>query len=413
MSKSTFKILFYLRKNYVNKEGKASIMIRITVNGEMSQFSSKLDVEPRLWDTKLGRLSGNGAKARQVNNMLDDIRTALNNHYRYIESRDSFVTAEKVKNAFLGYEVKQQTLLELFKQHNEDAEKLCGISKAPATLVKYDRTYRRLEEFMKVKYRISDIALREIDHKFVTDFEFYLRTVSRCNENTTGKFMQIFRKIVLIAKNNGWITVDPFANYHIHMKAVDRGYLTEEELERILKKDFQSQRLEQVRDIFIFSCFTGLAYIDVYNLKKENICTSFDGSKWLKLHRQKTATPVNLPLLKIPLAILEKYEGKLKNNRVLPVLSNQKANSYLKEIADLCGIKKNITFHTARHTFATTTTLSKGVPIETVSKLLGHTNIKTTQIYARITNEKIREDMKVLASKLTSIEDVALKSNVI
>ena len=174
MSKSTFKILFYLRKNYVNKEGKASIMIRITVNGEMSQFSSKLDVEPRLWDTKLGRLSGNGAKARQVNNMLDDIRTALNNHYRYIESRDSFVTAEKVRNAFLGYEVKQQTLLELFKQHNEDAEKLCGISKAPATLVKYDRTYRRLEEFMKVKYRISDIALREIDHKFVTDFEFYL-----------------------------------------------------------------------------------------------------------------------------------------------------------------------------------------------------------------------------------------------
>ena len=160
-------------------------------------------------------------------------------------------------------------------------------------------------------------------------------------------------------------------------------------------------------------CFTGLAYIDVYNLKKENICTSFDGSKWLKLHRQKTATPVNLPLLKIPLAILEKYEGKLKNNRVLPVLSNQKANSYLKEIADLCGIKKNITFHLARHTFATTTTLSKGVPIETVSKLLGHTNIKTTQIYARITNEKIREDMKVLASKLTGIEDVALKSNVI
>ena len=157
------------------------------------------------------------------NSMLDDIRTALNNHYRYVESRDSFVTAEKVRNAFLGYEVRQQTLLELFKQHNEDASKLNGISKAPATLVKYDRTYRRLEEFMKAKYKVSDIALREIDHKFVTDFEFYLRTVSRCNENTTGKFMQIFRKIVLIAKNNGWITIDPFANYHIHMKAASVG----------------------------------------------------------------------------------------------------------------------------------------------------------------------------------------------
>ena len=403
MSKSTFKILFYLRKNYVNKEGKASIMIRITVNGEMSQFSSKLDVEPRLWDTKLGRLSGNGAKARQVNNMLDDIRTALNNHYRYIESRDSFVTAEKVRNAFLGYEVKQQTLLELFKQHNEDAEKLCGISKAPATLVKYDRTYRRLEEFMKVKYRISDIALREIDHKFVTDFEFYLRTVSRCNENTTGKFMQIFRKIILIAKNNGWITIDPFANYHIHMKAVDRGYLTEEELERILKKDFQSQRLEQVRDIFIFSCFTGLAYIDVYNLKKENICTSFDGSKWLKLHRQKTATPVNLPLLKIPLAILEKYEGKLKNNRVLPVLSNQKANSYLKEIADLCGIKKKLTTHTARHSFASVIALANNVSLPNVAKMLGHSSTRMTQHYAKVLDQTILRDMQEVEKQINNL----------
>lgn len=410
MSKSTFRILFYLRKNYLNKSGRAGIMIRLTVNGDMVQFSSKLDIEPALWNTKAGKAAGNSVKARQMNSMLDDIRTALNNHYRYVESRDSFVTAEKVRNAFLGYEVRQQTLLELFRQHNEDASKLNGISKAPATLVKYDRTYRRLEEFMKAKYKVSDIALREIDHKFVTDFEFYLRTVSRCNENTTGKFMQIFRKIVLIAKNNGWLTVDPFANYHIHMKAVDRGYLTEQELERILQKDFDSRRLEQVRDVFIFSCFTGLSYVDVRNLTKENVCTSFDGKLWLRLHRQKTSTAVNLPLLKTPLAILKKYEDKLPDGRLLPVSSNQKLNSYLKEIADVCGIKKNLTFHLARHTFATTTTLAKGVPIETVSKMLGHTNIKTTQIYARITNDKIREDMEMLAGKLEGIENIALKA---
>ena len=410
MSKSTFRILFYLRKNYLNKSGKAGIMVRLTVNGDMVQFCSKLDIEPAQWDTKAGKAIGNSVKARQMNSMLDDIRTALNNHYRYVESRDSFVTAEKVRNAFLGYEVRQQTLLELFKQHNEDASKLNGISKAPATLVKYDRTYRRLEEFMKAKYKVSDIALREIDHKFVTDFEFYLRTVSRCNENTTGKFMQIFRKIVLISKNNGWITIDPFANYHIHMKAVDRGYLTEQELERILEKDFDSRRLEQVRDVFIFSCFTGLSYVDVRNLTKENIVTSFDGKLWLRLHRQKTSTAVNLPLLKIPLAILKKYEDKLPDGRLLPVSSNQKLNSYLKEIADVCGIKKNLTFHLARHTFATTTTLAKGVPIETVSKMLGHTNIKTTQIYARITNDKIREDMEMLAGKLEGIENIALKA---
>ena len=410
MSKSTFRILFYLRKNYLNKSGKAGIMVRLTVNGDMVQFSSKLDIEPALWDTKAGKAIGNSVKARKMNSMLDDIRTALNNHYRYVESRDSFVTAEKVRNAFLGYEVRQQTLLELFKQHNEDASKLNGISKAPATLVKYDRTYRRLEEFMKAKYKVSDIALREIDHKFVTDFEFYLRTVSRCNENTTGKFMQIFRKIVLIAKNNGWITIDPFANYHIHMKAVDRGYLTEQELERILQKDFDSRRLEQVRDVFIFSCFTGLSYVDVRNLTKENVVTSFDGKLWLQLHRQKTSTAVNLPLLKTPLAILKKYEDKLPDGRLLPVSSNQKLNSYLKEIADVCGIKKNLTFHLARHTFATTTTLAKGVPIETVSKMLGHTNIKTTQIYARITNDKIREDMEMLAGKLEGIENIAMKA---
>ena len=356
MSKSTFRILFYLRKNYLNKSGKAGIMVRLTVNGDMVQFSSKLDIEPALWDTKAGKAIGNSVKARQMNSMLEDIRTALNNHYRYVESRDSFVTAEKVRNAFLGYEVRQQTLLELFKQHNEDASKLNGISKAP------------------------------------------------------GKFMQIFRKIVLIAKNNGWITIDPFANYHIHMKAVDRGYLTEQELERILEKDFDSRRLEQVRDVFIFSCFTGLSYVDVRNLTKENIVTSFDGKLWLRLHRQKTSTAVNLPLLKIPLAILRKYEDKLPDGRLLPVSSNQKLNSYLKEIADVCGIKKNLTFHLARHTFATTTTLAKGVPIETVSKMLGHTNIKTTQIYARITNDKIREDMEMLAGKLEGIENIAMKA---
>ncbi len=187
MSKSTFRILFYLRKNYLNKSGKAGIMIRLTVNGDMVQFSSKLDIEPSLWDTKAGKAAGNSVKARQMNSMLEDIRTALSNHYRYVESRDSFVTAEKVRNAFLGYEVRQQTLLELFKQHNEDASKLNGISKAPATLVKYDRTYRRLEEFMKVKYKVSDIALREIDHKFVTDFEFYLRTVQPVQREYYGQ----------------------------------------------------------------------------------------------------------------------------------------------------------------------------------------------------------------------------------
>jgi len=409
MSKSTFKILFYLRKNQVNKDGKVSIMTRLSVNGEVSQFSSKLDVEPELWDVKLGKVAGNSQKSRLLNNLLDDIRTSLKNHYHEIETHEAYVTAEKVRNAFLGYSTKQRTLLELFKSHNEDAKKLVGISKTEATLAKYDRAYRRMGEFMKAKYKITDIALKEINHKFITDFETYLRTVSECNENTTAKFMQTFRMIVIVAKNNGWIYADPFINYKIRLKRVDRGYLTDQEIQTIMEKKFSFTRLEQVRDVFIFSCFTGLSYIDVKQLTVHHICISFDGKQWIMTHRQKTDTPVNVPLLNIPLTILKKYEGKLPKGQLLPVLSNQKLNSYLKEIADLCDIHKNITFHLARHTFATTTTLSKGVPIETVSKMLGHTNIKTTQIYARITNEKISKDMQLLSSKLDDMEKIALK----
>lgn len=410
MSKSTFKILFYVRKNQVNKDGKSGIMVRLSVNGEISQFSSKLEVEPETWDANAQRMTGNSMKSRQFNSLLEDMRTTLKNHYHEIEAHESYVSAEKVRNAFLGITVRQQTLLELFRTYNEDVKKLIGISKSAATYAKYDRCMRRLEEFIQFKYQIKDIALKEISHVFITDFETYLRTESHCNENTTAKFMQTFRMIVIVAKNNGWIFADPFINYKIRLKRVDRGYLTELELQEIMGKEFTCKRLEQVRDIFIFSCFTGLAYIDVHNLTKDNIRISFDGKPWIMTKRQKTDTAVTVPLLKIPQSILKKYDGKYPNGLLLPVLSNQKFNSYLKEIGDLCGINKNITFHMGRHTFATTVTLAKGVPIETVSKMLGHTNIKTTQIYARITNDKISRDMQTLSEKLGGIEKIVLNS---
>ena len=218
--------------------------------------------------------------------------------------------------------------------------------------------------------------------------------------------MQFFKRIILIARNNGILIGDPFANYKIRLEKVDRGYLSEDEIKIILKKKMVSERLEQVRDVFIFSCFSGLAYVDVANLKEDNIRKSFDGNLWIITKRQKTNTDVNVPLLDIPKMILEKYKGKLPNGKVLPIISNQKLNAYLKEIADVCGIKKNLTFHLARHTFATTTTLAKGVPIETVSKMLGHTNIETTQIYARITNNKISNDMQGLDKKFVGIENI-------
>jgi site-specific recombinase XerD len=216
--------------------------------------------------------------------------------------------------------------------------------------------------------------------------------------------MQFFKRIILIARNNGLISIDPFANYKIRITKVDRGYLTQEDVEKILKKQFVTKRLELVRDIFIFSCFTGLSYIDVKNLTKKNVRTSFDTNLWIMTKRQKTKIESNILLLDVPKMILEKYKGKSPNNLLLPILSNQKMNSYLKEIGDVCEIDKELTFHLARHTFATTITLAKGVPIETVSKMLGHTNIRTTQIYARITDSKISNDMQALAGKLQGIE---------
>lgn len=411
MSKSTFTILFYARKNQVNRAGKIGIMIRVSVNGESVQFSSKLDIEPELWDATNQKMLGTTKAVREFNALLDDIRMSLRNHYREIEKYETYVTAEKVRNAFLGITVRQQTLLgTTFRRHNEDVQKLVGISKSAATYRKYDRCFRRVEEFIQAKYRVKDIALKEVTHSFLVGFEQYLRTEKQCCQNTAAKFLQTLRMIIIEAKNNGWIFNDPFANYRIRLKKVDRGYLTDEELQRILQKKMPCGRLEQVRDVFIFSCFTGLAYIDVRNLTKENIRTSFDGKLWIMTHRHKTQTSVNVPLLKVPQMLLKKYEGTLPDGRLLPVLSNQKLNSYLKEIADLCGIEKNITFHLARHTFATTMTLAKGVPIETVSKMLGHTNIVTTQIYARITNDKIGRDMQALAGQLGEIEKIALEA---
>ena len=406
MIKSTFKVLFYLKRNAARKNGSMPIIARITIDGKLAQFSTKIEINPDLWSVSLGRASGYCRESQQTNALMDDIKASLHRIYHEMQRRDSVVTAEKVKNEFLGITEHHDTLLDLFDKHNSDVQKLIGISKSPATYQKYQVTRKHLQTFIESKYKLTDISLKDINHMFITDFEVYLLTTGKCSQNTTAKFMQFFKRIIIVAKNNGLIVGDPFANYKIRIKKVDRGYLTEEEITKIMKKKFSAPRLEHVRDIFIFSCFCGLAYIDVKNLTQNNIRTSFDGNLWIMTKRQKTDTEVNVPLLKIPQMILDKYKGKLPNGMLLPIMSNQKLNSYLKEIGDLCGIDKNLTFHLARHTFATTTTLAKGVPIETVSKMLGHTNIETTQIYARITNSKISRDMQGLSDKFSGVEKI-------
>ncbi len=403
---NTLRVLFYLRKNYVNKDGKTSIMVRVTVNGVRVQFSSKIDIEPHLWNVDASRVIGRSAEVRRINDDLDNIKISLTNHYRNIANREVTVTAEKVRNAFMGITPKGETLMQIFDKYIEDGEKLIGISKAKATIQKYQVTKKRLFEFMNHRYKISDINIKEVNHMFITDFEIFLRSVKGCNANTASKFLQFLKTITIVARNNGWLAHDPYVNYRIKKQAVDRGYLTKEEIAIIAQKELVSERLDQVRDVFLFSCFCGLAYIDLKNLTSKNIVRSFDGKMWIMTHRQKTNIKVTVPLMSIPEMILQKYDGQLEKDRILPIISNQKTNQYLKEIADVCGIEKNLTFHLARHTFATTTTLSRGIPIETVSKMLGHTNIRTTQIYARITNDKISKDMEGLSEQFTDIEDM-------
>jgi site-specific recombinase XerD len=402
--RSTFKTLFYIKKKAVKNNGKAPIMARVTLNGEVSQFSLKCEVDPHDWDPRSGKAIGKTSSAQKLNGLLDNFRASIFQHYREISDREATVTAEKVKNAFLGLQTHNEMLLDLFKKHNQQLEAQVDKCIRRDTYQKYVRTAKRLEEFMKYKYNISDINLKEINHSFICDFDIYLKTIHSCSQNTSVKFMQHFKSIILIAKNNGWIHCDPYSNYKLHLVKTEREYLTEQELENIMKKKFDIKRLEQVRDIFIFSCFTGLAYIDVHNLRKNNIRNTFDNSLWIIGKRIKTNVTYRVPLLDIPKLIIEKYSETVQEDHLLPVISNQKMNSYLKEIAVSCGIDKNLSFHVARHTFATTVTLSKGVSIESVSKMLGHTNIRTTQIYARITDNKIKNDMASLVDKIKNLE---------
>ena len=404
MKKSTFKVLFLIRRNQVDKEGKCAIMIKVTVDGEYERINSTLTIEPELWDASASKAIGRSSKIAEFNKRIEDMRHVLKEHYYDILNRHGYVTAEMVKNAFTGITAKEESLVPLYLQHLEDTKKLIGISKANPTYQKYERMYRRVVEFMKKKYNITDIPLREIKYQFIVDLEFFLRTEYGYSQNTTYKCMKFFKQVINKAIRAGLIFVDPFNGYKISVQRVDRGYLTEDELCKMMQKEFASKRLEQVRDIFIFACFTGLAYIDLANLRVDNIQKMFDGRLWIVTHRQKTDTKVTVPLLPPALKILKKYEGKYLDGQLMPIITNQKLNCYLKEIADICGIEKNLTFHLARHTFATTMTLGKGVPIESVSKMLGHTNIQTTQIYARITNEKISHDMENLAKNLGSLD---------
>lgn len=397
--KSIFRTAFYLRSNYVNKDGKTPVMLRIYLNNErLSLGSTGIAVVQTQWDCVNEKIKGRTTEALSINLELDNIRNGLQNIYRKLEDSDD-LCLERIKTEFLGKKVDIDTIMQLFDKHNADIAQQVGLSIAPATLQKYNVCKRRFAEFLQQNYKRSDLKLSELTFTVIREFDIYLRTIVGQNPNTATKTMKTFKTIVILGGKMGVIHHDPFLNHRFHLEPVNRGFLTDEEILKIANKQLGLQRLELVRDIFIFSCFTGLAYIDVANLTPDHIVTIGD-KQWIMTQRQKTSVSTNVLLLDIPKSIIAKYgDQTYREGKLFPMLSNQKTNAYLKEIADICGIKKNLTFHLARHTFATMS-LSKGVPIESVSKMLGHTNIKTTQIYARITNKKIEHDMEQLAEKL-------------
>lgn len=398
----SFHHIFFLKKEKRYIDGPFPIYLRITVAGKRAELSTGIKANENLWIPKVGRLDESSKKAKKFNAYLSNLEHQLYETYYETVRQNQAITAIVLKHKLIGVEDNPRMLVSIFQKHNDRIASLVPKEYAAGTLERYRTSLSHTVEFMEWRYKVSDIDICRIDYEFVSDYDFFLRSVRKCSNNTTVKYLKIFRKIIRICLANGWIEKDPFARYEARLKEVEKIYLLEEEIRAIMGKNFATDRLNQVKDIFLFSCFTGLGYADVSKVSLQNIVTGVDGQKWLFINRTKTDIPSHVPLLPAALAILDKYGEhycRIVQNRLLPVLSNQKMNSYLKEIADVCGIRKELTFHAARHTFATTVTLNNDVPIESVSKMLGHKNISTTQHYAKLLDKKVGKDMQGLRNK--------------
>lgn len=403
MMRTNLNLLFFLKKRINYKSGPVAIYVRFTVDGQRAEASTGKTCDPKKWNSKARRASGTKENVKSLNAHLDGLQSQILEMHNWMVLNEEHITADNLKNRFIGKAEKVRTLLSVFEEHNEKMKSLVGKEFEKSTLQRYETALMHTRDFMNWKYNISDIPVSKINFEFLNEFEYYLRSVRNCANNSAIKYIKNLGKIVRICLGNGWLTVDPYIKYKPKTTKVHRVVLTKDDLTSIAEKHFSIERLDQVRDIFLFSCYTGLAYVDVRKLKRSEVEKGIDGKLWIYTHRQKTDSLSRIPLLPMALSIIQKYEDHphcIVDDLLLPVISNQKMNAYLKEIADVCGIDKLLTFHIARHTFATTVTLNNGVPIETVAKMMGHSNIKTTQIYAKVLDHKISGDMAVLRSKL-------------
>jgi len=399
---ANFNFLLYLKRPKGWTKGPIPIYSRITVKGQRAEFSAGRECEPSRWNSSAGRVIGTKEETKILNAYLESLHTKVKYAHQILIDSGQEITADSLRDQFAGRSEKSRYLMKLFEDHNNKVKALLGNGFEANTLKGYKTSVKHLTAFLKAKYGRSDIEIQNLNYSFIVDFEFYLKAECKISGVSAAKYIKHLKKIVNYCLANNWLTINPFIKFKSTVKAKERTYLSQQELDAITKKQLTIERLGQVRDIFVFCCYTGLSYADIQKLQRTEIGIGMDGEKWIFTSRQKTDTSSRIPLLPIALEIMKKYEDhpQCENKGLLfPVLSNQKMNAYLKEIADLCGIKKFLTFHLARHTFATTVTLSNGVPIETVSKMLGHTAIKTTQHYAKILDVKVSRDMALLKEK--------------
>lgn len=401
--RNTFSILFYIKKQKENKLGECPIYARVTINATRCEFATHRSIEEEKWILKSGKLQGGGSDIKGINAHMLMLRNKYYDYYRDMEVRRMPINCESLKKLVAGDAEPTKTIMSVFAEHNEKVRTRIGMEFAQATYKRFETTMKHLGEFLYYRYKQKDMVVTEIDLKLLTEFEYYLKNVRKCNHNSALKYVKLFKKIVRVALAEGYILRDPFLNYKAKFQTVEREYLNQEELARLESQIFTTGRLDLVRDLFVFSCYTALSYIDLISLTKDQLEKDNKGRTWIHMFRTKTKVRTQLRLFPKAIEILDKYKDDpecARKGTLLPSMSNQKLNAYLKEIASLCGIKKHLTFHSARHTFATTVMLERGVPIETVSSMLSHKNIRTTQIYARINKSKIEADLDALEQKM-------------
>lgn len=400
--RSTFRILFYAKKNALLRNGEYPIMGRITIDGRRVQFSTRLSVRPDLWETASGKALGRSAAANRINDRLSRIRFRMEECYESLFAEQRLVTPHAVKARFFGTDLGCMNLLAFFRQHNDEFARMVGISRSRSSYYKYRCVYAHLSAFIRQRYQCEDLTFRELDRNFLVGFHAWIRKGPAIRTNTAWVYMTALKHILMLARGNGYMHRDLFVNYKLHSESVIRNYLTEEELVEIMRVPLEEPELQLVRDAYIFSCFTGLSYIDVRELRPENLRNE-QKELWLRTKRRKTGTTVDIRLFAVPRSILLHYGPTPCGERIFKLPSNGWCNICLNRIVDRTRIGRHITFHSARHTFATTITLSQGMAIETISKLLGHTNLRTTQIYATITRGRLNGEFDRLSHRLDAL----------